>query len=231
MVRIHVWEPMATDIEIRTKILAASLAIESLTSAFLANLLNIQDLVNSRTLGNKSSSFSFNQKIDLLIDIKALSKENKTKLTTFMEIRNQFMHNIDANTYENCMNALDGKDNYLLKQYPSDTNKSKEIRLEFAVNELITEVTGIISSILLKINDKVFKESELKVVNAMKISLMEAIKEIEIKYNQFGENAAEEGSNFTINQLRNLGTEMAESLYGLSALKMHFILHGNDKNN
>lgn len=48
---------MAT--KIRNDILIKSLCIESLTSIFLASLLDIKDRKNSITLGNKRSSFSF----------------------------------------------------------------------------------------------------------------------------------------------------------------------------
>ena len=63
----------------RNIILASSLLIEKTTSRFIANLLGIKKPENSLTLGIKNSALSFNQKIDLLIDLGALSASDKSK--------------------------------------------------------------------------------------------------------------------------------------------------------
>src|SRR5688572_19762225 len=94
-------------IEKRQNILNVSLLVENFTSLFLSRLLEIQDHRKTISFGNKSSSLSFNQKVNILIDIGALNATDKIKFQTFMEIRNQFMHNIDADSYENCFKYLD----------------------------------------------------------------------------------------------------------------------------
>src|SRR6266446_5696534 len=93
-------------VEKRLDVLEAALTMEHLTSAFLTSLLGIKDWQGSKVFGNKSGCISFNQKIDLLIEIGALSKDLRTKYQTFMEIRNQFMHNINAESYEKCLSLI-----------------------------------------------------------------------------------------------------------------------------
>ena len=66
----------------RLTVIQYSIFIERGISATLAHLLDI-DLINSKTLGNKSTSFSLKQKIDLLTDIQALDKIHHTKFQTF----------------------------------------------------------------------------------------------------------------------------------------------------
>jgi hypothetical protein len=51
--------------KLRNEVLVASLYVEKMTSTFLANILGIEDVKNSRLLGNKSGCLSFNQKVDL----------------------------------------------------------------------------------------------------------------------------------------------------------------------
>ena len=119
-----------------------------MTSAFLSVLLGIKDLKNSRVLGNRSGCLSFNQKIDLLIEMGAVSSKDRNKFQAFMEIRNQFMHNISANTYENCYSFMNGTDKFILKTYPQDNTKAREEALREATGELIDEIGKITVNII-----------------------------------------------------------------------------------
>lgn len=152
---------MAT--KIRNDILIKSLCIESLTSIFLASLLDIKDRKNSITLGNKRSSFSFDQKVNLLIDMGVLNKLNKEKFQTFMEIRNKFMHVLEITNYEKCFEELDGKEKWILRVYPQNTGLSKEKQLAQAVNDLAEDVTTLTTSISIKIDSKIKQEAEARV--------------------------------------------------------------------
>ncbi len=58
------------------------------------------------TLGHKSSAISFKTKIDFLYDLERIDKNTYTDLITLMEIRNQFMHNLDADTFEIVINRI-----------------------------------------------------------------------------------------------------------------------------
>lgn len=125
----------------RIPILKMALLIEAIISDLVANLLGIADYKTAKSL-SKSSSLSFYQKIILLIDIGALDKKAQNIFTKFMEIRNTFMHDIWADTYEKCIARTDGLDNWLLKTYPQLELLSKEEQLELAVGDLSRAVVG-----------------------------------------------------------------------------------------
>lgn len=148
---------------IRVNILEASLIIERQTSIFLAALLGIRDFKDSRTLGNISGSLPFNTKIDLLIDMGALDSETRNMFQTFMELRNQFMHNIDADSYENCISFLKGKKNFLLKKYSQDDSLSKEEQMKNAIESLCTDVQKLTLEIFEKVKEKIMKQADLEV--------------------------------------------------------------------
>lgn len=103
----------------RNIILSSSLLIEKTTSSFIANLLGINNPENSLTLGIKNSAFSFNQKIDLLIDLGALNTSDKRKFQLFMELRNKFMHVLEADSFVNCFKLLRGKKHFYLSCIPN----------------------------------------------------------------------------------------------------------------
>jgi hypothetical protein len=124
----------------RKIVLFPSLLIEGLTSIFLGRLLKIEDLNESKILGNKSGCLSFNQKVNILIEMNSIPKNDRNKYLTFLEIRNQFMHNSDASTFEKCFSFLEGKEKFILKTYPQSTDLSKEEKLKFATLELIKEL-------------------------------------------------------------------------------------------
>jgi hypothetical protein len=105
---------METDPRINT--LYASLSLEHVTSMVLGELLDI-DTETSKTLGSKSSSLSFKNKIDLISDIRAMDSDDAKKMLCFAEIRNQFLHNLKVDTYSACFKNLEGKANYLKKTY------------------------------------------------------------------------------------------------------------------
>ncbi|MGC4041888.1 MAG: hypothetical protein QM710_14185 [Flavobacterium sp.] len=148
-------------IEKRKNILAISLMLEGMTSAFLAQLIGIENHIETISFGNKSSSLSFNQKIGLLIDIGALPPEEKGKFQLFMEIRNQFMHNLQAKTYELCFSFLPGRDKFILKLYPQDGNLNVEEQLEKATMELSDEVSRITVNLIEKVKEKFERDIEL----------------------------------------------------------------------
>lgn len=145
---------MDLGLDIRKEILENALMMEMLTTNFLASILDIKEPKNSRTLGNKTSSFSFNHKIDLLIDLGALRKEERKKYQYFMEIRNQFIHNIDASSYEKCLAVLDGTNNAILKLYPQPDDLSLDEKYKNAVNSLSEEVLNLTIQIIDNLNLK-----------------------------------------------------------------------------
>jgi hypothetical protein len=135
------------NIKLRQDILEQSLHIESMINQLLLVFLNINK-IGTKTLSNKSSSLSFKNKIDLLYDLDRLTKPEYTKFILFMEIRNQFIHNIDCSTFLILFNILGNDRRLALLKYenPRDANLDEEIRLLFSFNALFLDCLSIILS-------------------------------------------------------------------------------------
>lgn len=115
------------NLELRGKVLEDSLNLEKLASNVIKSVLRIfKD--QTKTLGNKSSSLSFKNKIDLLFDIGELDKVKLDHLVKFMEIRNQFIHNHECNSFDDLVRINQELTNYLIKNF-SDGLKGKEFDL------------------------------------------------------------------------------------------------------
>lgn len=139
----------------RTEYLRYSLLFEGYLSALIASLLNITDEKNSRSLGFRSSAISFKTKVDILLDMNLINKDDIWKYETFMLIRNQFMHNMDADTYDDCLEYIDKeKKNKLLKFYPKNIDLSEEEKTKRASINLAAELTEISHKLFIKVMSK-----------------------------------------------------------------------------
>lgn len=128
-------------LDIRKAILRDSLLLENLISIFCTLLLGIER--QSSCFGNSSKALSFNQKINLLIDIQAMENIEKNKFIKFMEIRNQFIHNLEAVDFQSCFNFIDGAEKFLLKQYPPErTDIDKETILFQCYHKMFVDISA-----------------------------------------------------------------------------------------
>jgi hypothetical protein len=142
----------------RLRVIELSIYIESIVSKILSGLLKI-DMETSNTLGNRSSAFSFKQKLDLLMDIKFFDKSYLPKFMAFAEIRNQFAHNYDVNNFTTCFANLAGKENFLLKAYPRVEleNRTNEEKLSVLYERLYADIIEILAEIIKAMSDKFIK--------------------------------------------------------------------------
>jgi len=132
-------------LEKRMHVLEYSLLLEDFVSLELAKLLEIKNYKTSKSLGNGSSSLSVNQKLNLLLDVENLTKDDKTTIEHFMSIRNQFMHNVDASSYSYVIGKLDGLENKLRKKYPNNfTIDDLEKSFEYCIDFLYTDSIKIL---------------------------------------------------------------------------------------
>jgi len=88
---------------LRLYILEHTLQIEETTSKTLGYILDI-DWEKSKSFGYSSVAFSFNQKIQIIHDLKVLDNTDKQKLTVLMTIRNKFAHVKSINTFNDLFN-------------------------------------------------------------------------------------------------------------------------------
>lgn len=197
----------------RKEILQSSLVFEKMTSMFLGGLLGIEDINKSKLLGNKSGCLSFNQKVEMLIEIGALSQREKKKYQIFMEIRNQFMHNISANSYENCFKFLNGSEKFLAQIYPQPSILTREESLSNSVGELIDDVGKITAEIVNKIEDKIHKDIELEFGRKWKEAAIESIAEVKEGINGFILKLIKENQSIETKHLKNLGNDISKWFY------------------
>lgn len=209
-------------IDTRSEVLQYALIIENFTSLFLGALLGIKDLKNSRVLGNKSNPISFNQKVTLLIEIEALDSAEKTKFLTFMEVRNQFMHNMEAHSYETCFSYLEGKDKYLLKSYPQKDGVPKEEQLKLAFKELSEGVVKSTMGLYEKVKEKIGEKAKSDVHKEFMENTTDAIREIENLFNGVYEKAAKgQKQSIKIEELKEIGTMIRKIFYRIVISKMN----------
>jgi hypothetical protein len=147
--------------ETRAFVLSHSIQIENLVSEILSKLLDI-NMEKSYSFGNKSMALSMSSKVYLAIDVGAMNKDEREKFTTFMSIRNQFMHNSKAESFVECLSHLKGKDTYLERLYPEITESDKEVRFRKLFENLADELWRITHKMYIAVISKMLKEAPAK---------------------------------------------------------------------
>ncbi|MEX6691243.1 hypothetical protein QTN47_27285 [Danxiaibacter flavus] len=90
------------NLPLRTEVLENSLVIENAVTELIKLCMSI-DKVEVRTLGNKSLTISFRNKIDLLFDLDILDKDENKLLNAVMEVRNKFLHVYNCGSFQDCV--------------------------------------------------------------------------------------------------------------------------------
>lgn len=212
--------PITPDIRIRIDVLKTALILEEMTSVFLASLLGVENIKESLSFSNKGSALSFNQKINLLIDIGALNNDARGKYQVFMEIRNQFMHNVKARSYETCFSFTDNKDNYILNKYHQDKKLPREVQLENAFSSLSTELI----TLTIKLTEKIKAKMEIEIRQEFDKHMIEDIKSgienAKMLLDKYIEEEMEKGTIFTARKLKGMGTFVSKLIYNHAIKKV-----------
>jgi len=186
-------------LQIRTTILEKSLSLESILSQIIAKIIRVPK-VKTKTLGNQSSSLSFKTKVDLLYDLDRINLEEYNLLILFMEIRNQFVHNIESDSYIKVMEILgSSKKNKLLSvnqdvadfhnqlKKKQNTEEQQEKSLEFAFDFLFLKLREIILNQEKKIIEDFEKEKNLEIDSKMLEFYSVSFKIFQDTVEEFGE--------------------------------------------
>jgi hypothetical protein len=159
------------NIPLRSEVLGMALTLEDAINQLLILYLNIES-EELRTLGNKSSSISFKNKIDLLTDINVFSKNENLQFETFMQFRNQFLHNLSCSTFEIALKHLG---NGTKKQLLNYSNSENAFDMEFLYIDAFRALNvACLDSILNKITERSNKQQN-------KITIIKSI----IDHNQY----------------------------------------------
>ncbi|MDP3150732.1 MAG: hypothetical protein Q8N83_16550 [Ignavibacteria bacterium] len=124
------------NLPLRTEILDIVLNVEQTINLLLLTYLSIEN-EERKAISNKSGNLSFKNKIDLLFDLEIFSKEEHKLFLLLMEYRNQFLHNIDCNSFTYAVSILGiDKEKSLLKFDNWKTDCDKEFRYNNAFRTL-----------------------------------------------------------------------------------------------
>jgi hypothetical protein len=152
------------NLQLRTEILKYALETEQSINSLLIIYLSI-DSEERKAVTNKSGNLSFKNKIDLLFDLEILSKEEHKTFLLLMEFRNQFVHNIDCNSFTKAVLFLGiDKGRSLLKFTDIDSESDKEILYKNAFNNLYWASLKIIMDKIKKRKQIINEKSELLTV-------------------------------------------------------------------
>lgn len=134
------------NLKLRSEVLEIALQIEECVNQLLLIYLNIEN-VKLRALGKKSGSLSFKSKLDLMLDIQVLTNEDHAAFLLLMEFRNQFLHNIQSNSFESAILLLgEDRGKQLLKYCNIDFDNNLEDRYKNSYAQLYIKCLDIILS-------------------------------------------------------------------------------------
>lgn len=98
---------MDINIKLRSEILEYSLNIEDAINNLLLMYLGIYDNSDTTRLFGNKPGITFKNKIDLLLDLNILSKEENFDFELLMIFRNKFLHDIDCNSFGKVIGQFD----------------------------------------------------------------------------------------------------------------------------
>ncbi len=95
------------NIELRGRILECSLVMEESINGILLLELGIHGNENKTRLFGDKGKINFQNKIDLLMDLKVLNDKENLNFELLMNFRNKFMHIMKYDSFESVINTLD----------------------------------------------------------------------------------------------------------------------------
>lgn len=132
------------NLQLRTEILDIALNLEQNVDSLLLAILLIEN-PKRKAISNRSGNLSFRNKLDLLFDLYVLNSNEHRMLLLLMEFRNQFLHNIECNSFAAAVQLLgNDKKKRLLKFDNLESNSDKEFQYQNAYRNLHLESMKII---------------------------------------------------------------------------------------
>lgn len=86
------------NIELRSQVLEKALVLENSINQLVLIYLGIKK-EDKRAIGHKSGTLTYKNILDLLYDIDVLDSQEYNTLLLLMQFRNQFMHNIECDSF------------------------------------------------------------------------------------------------------------------------------------
>lgn len=121
---------MDTNIKLRFEILEYALHLESSVSSIIKVYFFI-DKPKLKTISNKSGRLAFKSQIDLLNDYDILDDLEYDTLLKLMEFRNQFMHNMECNSFKKAVEILGNDRGKFLLKFVANEHKNLDIEAQY----------------------------------------------------------------------------------------------------
>ncbi len=151
-----------SEISVKNEFFLNCVFIEDMISNFIGDKFGIDNIVDSKVLGNSSKAISFDQKMDFLIETGGFSIIDNSKLSVYKAIRKEFLLNKDAYSLEESFTSLDHNDDFLLIMYPQENFLPKDEKLTVACYNLIDDVSQLVSEFTDKTQIKLKKEQRMR---------------------------------------------------------------------
>ena len=158
-----------SEVKVRNEFFVSALFIESTITDYISERLNISNPIDSEFLGNHEKAISFDQKMDILIESGNFTIIDKSKLSVFRGIYNEFILNMDTLSLEESFSSPDNNDDFLLILYPQNEYLPREEKLINACYQLIGEVSELVAfhtekaEVKMPRKNKIFSIENLKV--------------------------------------------------------------------
>ena len=126
----------------------------------------------------KSTGLSFNAKANLLLDMQYFKKDDRWKLQKFMEIRNQFAHNLRVETFEQCFEIITGKEKIIKAYYKGTTAIAIEEKLKISVINLSKDIFELCEKAIQDWGKNYSREKVLEKLSLITITCITCLKSI-----------------------------------------------------
>lgn len=126
----------------RWKVLRTCIELESYSSSFLTTIFKLPE--ETISFGRTGKALTFENKLNLMLDIASISKDDRKRFTLLQEMRNQFAHNLNAINFEFYYVITGTKPEHnLFKWYPPDGTGSHKERLNESVDLWLKDLKRI----------------------------------------------------------------------------------------
>ncbi|MEN8187683.1 MAG: hypothetical protein ABFR05_11190 [Bacteroidota bacterium] len=139
-------------IEVISEFFVTTHFIENVINDFIADKIGIEYSEDSEMFGKNKFALSYDQKIEFLLETENFSIIDKSKLSAFRGIRNEFLKFGSANSLEESFNSVDNNADFLLILYPQDTFLPRNEKLTVALYNLINDVKELVTTLTGKTN-------------------------------------------------------------------------------
>ncbi len=171
----------------RVHVVQLTITVEELISKTLGYLLDV-DWKESKSFGYQSTSLSFNQKVQIIQDLRGIDKNYIRKFNDLMSIRNKFAHVSEVDSFKSLFTVAKNGETlennfekwYLKKEDSKELTDDYELKFKCLFSRMILDLGNILINISKEHAEKrVFEQGQRKTVYKLLEELTAALRELE----------------------------------------------------